>query len=413
MQIANLMKKSNIFSIALSALLIGMVACKSETTPPDDGGTDPEPVKVESVSLDEETLSLLVGEIATLTETVLPADAEDKDVTWETSDETVATVEGGLVTAIAPGEATITVITVDGEKEDECVVTVDPVIVDVAGISLNKAVVSMLEGDEVQLEVIFEPANASNKNVIWESNDESLVTVDENGLLTGISNITFEAANYATTEAPEPVTITAISEDGDFEASCKVLISTLGAITFLTDETWGDLGDGKIWSDALKASGAVDTYSQGRADCGIVARKNIPVEAVVGGGDYFTLGAILAYPEFLCPDGWAVPSLDDYNALNLAFGGTGDLTVSQSDATISIKYVDEWGAIYAGNTANTGNIQNHFTSNLSGNYWTNTAPGADRSMAYAFQVGNTMRVFSQNGSFGYNIRCVKEAPAAE
>ncbi len=163
----------------------------------------------------------------------------------------------------------------------------------------------------------------------------------------------------------------------------------------------------------MKASGAVDTYSQGRADCGIVARKNIPVEAVVGGGDYFTLGAILAYPEFLCPDGWAVPSLDDYNALNLAFGGTGDLTVSQSDATISIKYVDEWGAIYAGNTANTGNIQNHFTSNLSGNYWTNTAPGADRSMAYAFQVGNTMRVFSQNGSFGYNIRCVKEAPAAE
>lgn len=406
------MRKSNIFSIALlSAILVSAVACKSD----EPGGTkDPDPVAVESVSLDKDALELLVGENATLTETVLPEDADNKDVTWESSAEDIATVVDGVVTAVAPGEATITVITVDGEKEDACVVTVNPVIIDAEGISLNKATVSMLEGDTFQLEVIFEPANTTNKNVTWESNDESLVTVDENGLLTGIKNIEFPELNYATTEAPEPVTITAISEDGEFEASCKVLVSTLGAITFLTDDTWGDLGDGKIWSDALKASGGVETYNLKLTDLGIVARKNIPAEAVTGGGDYFTYGAVLCYPEFLCPDGWSIPSIDDYNALNLALGGTGDLLTAFTDPAIAQKYIDEWGAIYAGNITYAGALQNH-TTGLAGGYWTNTPSGANPQPVYFFQVGtnSTMRFVSQWGNYGYNVRCVKDAPAAE
>ncbi len=77
-----------------------------------------------SVSLDEHTLTLEEGETAQLTETVLPANATDKSVSWSTSNSSVATVVGGLVTAISAGSATITVTTNDGGKTDSCAVTV-------------------------------------------------------------------------------------------------------------------------------------------------------------------------------------------------------------------------------------------------------------------------------------------------
>ena len=82
-------------------------------------------VTVESVSLDKTTLELTENRTATLTATVLPDNATNKDVTWSSSDSTVATVdESGKVTAIAPGEATITVATVDGNHTATCTVTV-------------------------------------------------------------------------------------------------------------------------------------------------------------------------------------------------------------------------------------------------------------------------------------------------
>ncbi len=79
-------------------------------------------VPVISVSLDRPDASLLVGETLQLTATVLPVDATDKTVTWTTSNADVATVEDGLVSSIAAGEATITATA--GEVSATCVVTV-------------------------------------------------------------------------------------------------------------------------------------------------------------------------------------------------------------------------------------------------------------------------------------------------
>lgn len=79
-------------------------------------------VSVTSVSLDKPTASLLVGETFQLTATVLPDNATDKTVTWTSSSTDVATVENGLVTAVAAGEATITATA--GECSATCTVTV-------------------------------------------------------------------------------------------------------------------------------------------------------------------------------------------------------------------------------------------------------------------------------------------------
>lgn len=77
---------------------------------------------VTSVTLDKTVLSLTVGGSETLTATVKPDNATDKDVTWTSNNETVATVENGKVTAVAVGTATITAKA--GEKEASCTVTV-------------------------------------------------------------------------------------------------------------------------------------------------------------------------------------------------------------------------------------------------------------------------------------------------
>ena len=80
-------------------------------------------VPVESVSLDQGKLNLYVGDHATLTATVLPANATDKAVTWQSSNTAVATVDqNGLVKAVGPGTAIITATA--GGKTATCVVTV-------------------------------------------------------------------------------------------------------------------------------------------------------------------------------------------------------------------------------------------------------------------------------------------------
>ena len=82
-------------------------------------------VPVASVSLNESNLSLYTGKTATLTATVTPENATNKNVTWSTSDASIATVTDGVVTAVGEGTATITVTTEDGTKTATCAVTVE------------------------------------------------------------------------------------------------------------------------------------------------------------------------------------------------------------------------------------------------------------------------------------------------
>jgi hypothetical protein len=82
------------------------------------------PIAVTDVSLNKTTLSIIVGASETLTATVAPADATNKNVTWSSSNSNVATVSNGTVTAVAAGTATITVTTQDGNKTTNCSVNV-------------------------------------------------------------------------------------------------------------------------------------------------------------------------------------------------------------------------------------------------------------------------------------------------
>lgn len=109
---------------------VSVQATLDPTPTPDPDPTptpDPDPVYVTNVELDRSELALSLGDSYTLQATVHPADADNKAITWSSSDESVATVENGTVKAMGAGTATITVRTADGGHTATCVVTVtDP-----------------------------------------------------------------------------------------------------------------------------------------------------------------------------------------------------------------------------------------------------------------------------------------------
>lgn len=82
------------------------------------------PVSATGVTLDKPSASVKQGKRITLTATVAPENATNKNVTWKSSDTSVATVSDGVVTGVATGDATITVTTKDGSHEASCTVTV-------------------------------------------------------------------------------------------------------------------------------------------------------------------------------------------------------------------------------------------------------------------------------------------------
>jgi len=113
------MKKTGIQKI-ITILISIMLVLSLASCPEDDLGDG----IVTGVNLNRSTITLYTGEIETLTATVLPASAPNKNVTWSSSNGDVAFVVDGSVIAQAPGTTTIYVTTQDGEKTAFCVVTV-------------------------------------------------------------------------------------------------------------------------------------------------------------------------------------------------------------------------------------------------------------------------------------------------
>ena len=169
---------------------------------------------VTGVTLDRSTLELTEGESAALTASVAPAEADDKRVTWTSSDETVAKVDSsGRVTAMKAGTATITVTTVDGGFTAECTVTVkakQPAVTSVTGVTLDKGTLELTEGEAASLTAVVTPAEADDKRVTWTSSDETVAKVDGSGRVTAVKAGT--------------VTITVTTIDGSFTAACTVTV---------------------------------------------------------------------------------------------------------------------------------------------------------------------------------------------
>ncbi|MBP3941335.1 MAG: Ig-like domain-containing protein, partial [Christensenellaceae bacterium] len=200
----------------VTALKAGTATITVTTT---DGGftasckvtVEEETVAVTSITLNETKKTLTVGESFTLTATVLPENATDKTIEWLTSNEDVAVVENGKVTALKAGSAMIKAATPDGKIYAVCDITVEEkAAVKVTGVSLDVSEKTLTEGESFTLTAAVSPTDAENKAVSWASSDPDAAKV-ENGKVTALKEGT--------------ATITVTTEDGSFTASCKVIVA--------------------------------------------------------------------------------------------------------------------------------------------------------------------------------------------
>ena len=169
-------------------------------------------VSVAGVSLDKTEIVLVEDSSEKLTATVEPTNATNKNVTWSSDHEAIATVDqNGTVTARNGGQAIITVTTADGSKTATCTVRVRIQIGEpVQSVGLNKTELALEVGKTGTLEAKVEPSDATNKNVTWSSSNPEVATVD-NGVVTAVS-------------AGEAI-ITVTTEDGGKTATCKVTVN--------------------------------------------------------------------------------------------------------------------------------------------------------------------------------------------
>ena len=172
-------------------------------------GQEKEPVSVTGISLSPTLLEIIEGDIRTLSVNISPSNADNKSVSWTSTQPAVASVQEGTVTAHKEGTATIIVTTADGGKTATCTVNVAPSYVAVSEVSLNHSTLELLEGESTTLSATILPEKATNKNVIWTSSDTSVIIVD-NGKVTAIKEGT--------------ATITVTTEDGNKSATCEVTV---------------------------------------------------------------------------------------------------------------------------------------------------------------------------------------------
>ena len=173
-------------------------------------------IHVTNVSLNTSSSSIEVNKSITLSPTITPSNATNKAVKWSSSNESVATVDNGVVKGLSKGTSTITATTVDGNLKAST--TINVITVDVTGISFSSSTSKVELNKSFTLSPTITPSNATNKEVTWSTSDASIATVD-NGTVRGLEKGT--------------ATITATTVDGGYKASVDITVYT-NAVTSIS-----------------------------------------------------------------------------------------------------------------------------------------------------------------------------------
>ena len=180
------------------------------------------PIDVDGVELSKEDvdplsekLEILLGDTYKLEYEVSPQNASNKEVEFTSDDELIASVSlQGVITSLSVGQTTITIKTIDGEFMDT--IEINVYSIDVEGVEFNKEDLNSSDklelslNNEYQLEYEILPINATNKEVVFESNNPLIVGVDLEGKIIGLS------------EGEATISITTI--DGGFIDTIDVIV---------------------------------------------------------------------------------------------------------------------------------------------------------------------------------------------
>jgi uncharacterized protein YjdB len=176
------------------------------------GVDNAEIVVAESVAVTPTTATINIPETIDLDVVFTPEDTTNKTGEWQSLDENIATVDSnGVVTPVSQGIVTITFTSNDGGFVASATITVTNETIDAQAVEVNPDAMTLDIGQTQQATVNFTPANTTNQNGTWSSEDENIATVNQNGEVTGVS------------EGTTNVIFT--SEDGGFADSVEIIVA--------------------------------------------------------------------------------------------------------------------------------------------------------------------------------------------
>ena len=395
-------------------------------------------IPVTSVTVIPEYVELTEGDSKALMVRIQPSDATDKTVVWSSdAPEIVEVSDGGRITAMSEGTAVVTASS--GDVSGTCTVVVSKPYIPVSSVKINLPSLELTQGEVVSLTVTVEPANATDKTVVWRSDDSDVASVDQEGNVTAVSQgntfITAECGDMSATCVVTvfPAELHYVDEYG-IDHGPGILISTYsyGDIVWApvncgyhaTDYKYGKLyqwgrkyGQGYDGSDAIApviAEGGV-TLAEGQDP------DNANTYFKGAGNDWLgesddklwnsgTEDAPVKTENDPCPDGWRVPTYNELKSIQSRKSswttndeGQNGYWFTDSNDPSQTFFMPAAGLI-SGASWKAGKPDDRGSD---GYYWS--------SKPYNNGAANMQSIskYSVSGSssyrcYGYSVRCVKE-----
>lgn len=401
-------------------------------------------IPIESIKLTDMTLK--VHEKKKIEYTTVPENIPIQRFTLKSSSSYYASIDAdGIITAKYPGTFTITATA--GDVTSQCTITI--VEVPVKSVTLDRtSYVFTKPGETLQLIATVEPEDASFPDLMWGSSDNNVARVDPS---TGL----------VTTVAPGSCTITVSAGYDGAKATCKILY--IEQVTDACNNTYPVVYiGGKYWMAKNMRCYKYDSGSE-RPNESIGTKKedsltprysnandydewdyDSKVNHIVGASDerlgYLynwsaatatsSSGAAAQTTAFsgkrqgICPNGFHLPTISEYEDLAKAVGGVKDSDGNYKYAGKKLKTTDGWNTVHGtddyGFSAfssgyayykTEGYISEHYLIegiSLSGYFWTATPNGSDNSFNVRFvYYSDDMNVSKDSKKGNYAVRCVK------
>ena len=374
------------FFLLLATLPLFLTACNKDTK---------KVVHVTNFNLSQETAEIVVGGGIQLYSIIDPANADDKQLIWSSTNEDIARVEDGLVTGYGVGTCEISVIPHDTEELKDalpkvCAVTVkssarDPKHVTSVNVAPNTA--SLNYSDTLQLSLTVLPADADDKTVVWSSDDEEVATVDQTGLVTchaGGAAVIYATANdggifgYCTITVAGPVVPVAVTGVTVKPETAEIDVNSTVKLT-ATVAPWNASNKNVTWSSdnenvTVSSEGQVTGVSVGTSvvtattvDGGFTDTCTVTVSQDISNNYYLTIGqdkVVIPVNSGFSP----LPGqVGEYMVEGLTFDKDTNISFDKGHNKLTNVYLDESHA----------NAYNAAPSDATPNYFTRVACDGD------------------------------------
>ncbi|NLB63101.1 MAG: hypothetical protein GX801_03215, partial [Fibrobacter sp.] len=339
----------------------------------------------------DKSLKLKVNSEFNLIVSYTPTNATLRNLSWLSSDKSVATVDAnGKIKALKAG-TTVIRATAESGKVEECEVTV---LIPVESVSFAEQTIEMYLGQDSNQIATVLPKNSADQSLLWTSSNENVAIVDENGKITSIK--------------PGKSTISAIAENG-VKAECDVLVkyefldqrdNNIYPLVEIDSQLWmaENLRYLPSLNDAVSEASIPMYYVYDYKDKDVDSAKNTD--------NYKTYGTLYNWLAALsaCPAGWHLSTNDEWSVLIDYVEDNTGTKLKSKDGWERDSGVDEYGfkAMPGGFYSN----EEFSTEGFYGYWW--GAEDSDMSKAYAHYIDEVQYGITKEGAkdAGFSVRCV-------